>query len=181
MYIWSLVFLGLLLTTLKGVDYGRFYTQWNREYLVSKFGVYLYQVNDIVKSLEPKMATLFGSDKVYKEVNDFYSDRSDKQNYKNEYTNVLKGKNVIAIHFESMQNVLINMKINGTEITPNLNRLTKEGLYFSNFHPQVSFGTSSDTEFTMATSLLPVKSGSVFINYSDKEFVSMYKLSLIHI
>ena len=73
------------------------------------------------------MATLFGSDKVYKEVNDFYSDRSDKQNYKNEYTNVLKGKNVIAIHFESMQNVLINMKINGTEITPNLNRLTNYG------------------------------------------------------
>lgn len=176
MYIWSLVFLGLLLTTLKGVDYGRFYTQWNREYLVNKFGVYLYQVNDVVKSIEPKMATLFGSDRVYKEVNEFYSDRSDKQNYKNEYTNALKGKNVIAIHSESMQNVLINMKINGTEITPNLNKLTQEGIYFSNFHPQVSFGTSSDTEFTMATSLLPVKSGSVFINYSDKKYVSMYKL-----
>ncbi len=176
MYIWSLIFLGLLLTTLKGVDYGRFYTQWNREYLVNKFGVYLYQVNDVLKSIEPKMATLFGSDRVYKEVNDFYSDRSDKQNYKNEYTNALKGKNVIAIHSESMQNVLINMKINGTEITPNLNKLTQEGIYFSNFHPQVSFGTSSDTEFTMATSLLPVKSGSVFINYSDKKYVSMYEL-----
>lgn len=176
MYIWSFIFLALLLTTLKGVDYGRFYTQWNREYLVNKFGVYLYQVNDVVKSIEPKMATLFGSDKVYKEVNEFYSDRSDKQDYKNEYTNILKGKNVIAIHSESMQNVLINMKINGTEITPNLNKLSKEGIYFSNFHPQVSFGTSSDTEFTMATSLLPVKSGSVFINHSDKEYVSMYKL-----
>ncbi len=176
MYIWSFIFLALLLTTLKGVDYGRFYTQWNREYLVNKFGVYLYQVNDVVKSIEPKMATLFGSDKVYKEVNEFYSDRSDKQDYKNEYTNILKGKNVIAIHSESMQKVLINMKINGTEITPNLNKLSKEGIYFSNFHPQVSFGTSSDTEFTMATSLLPVKSGSVFINHSDKEYVSMYKL-----
>ena len=176
MYIWSLVFLGLLLSTLKGVDYGRFYTQWNREYLVNKFGVYLYQLNDVVKSIEPKMATLFGADKVYKEVNDFYSDRSDTQDYKNDYTNILKGKNVIAIHSESMQNVLLNMKINGTYITPNLNKLSQEGIYFSNFHPQVSFGTSSDTEFTMATSLLPVKSGSVFINYSDKEYVSMYKL-----
>ena len=75
-----------------------------------------------------------------------------------------------------MQNVLINLKISGKEITPNLNKLTKEGLYFDNFYSQVSFGTSSDTEFTYATSLLPVSSGTVFINHSDKEYVSFYKL-----
>ena len=176
MYIWMTVFFFLLISTLKGVDYGRFYSQWNREYLVNKFGVYLYQINDVIKSVEPKMATLFGSDKVYKEVNEFYKTRSDKKDYKNEYTNIFKEKNVIAIHSESMQNVLINMKINGQEITPNLNKLTKESLYFSNFHSQVSFGTSSDTEFTLATSLLPVKSGSVFINYSDRKYISMYQL-----
>ena len=61
-------------------------------------------------------------------------------------------------------------------VAPNLKRLSSEGLYFSNFYSQVSFGTSSDTEFTYATSLLPVSSGTVFINHSDKEYVSFYKL-----
>ena len=174
-YSWILIILVVFLSSLKGVDYGRLYNQWNREYLVSRFGVYLYQINDMVKSIEPKMAMLFGKDKAYKEVNDFYDKKNNKK-VENEYTNIFKDKNVIAIHAESMQQVLINLKINGNEITPNLNKLVSSGLYFDNFYSQVSFGTSSDTEFTLATSLLPVSSGTVFINYSDREYQSLYKL-----
>lgn len=174
-YKWVLIILIIFLSSLKGVDYGRLYNQWNREYLVSRFGVYLYQINDMVKSIEPKMATLFGKDKAYKEVNEFYEENSKKQ-IKNDYTNIFKGKNVIAVHSESMQQILMNMKINGNEITPNLNKMISSGLYFDNFYSQVSFGTSSDTEFTLATSLLPVSSGTVFINYSNREYQSLYKL-----
>ena len=175
LYTWILVFFIIFLSTLKPVDFSRLYSQWNREYLVSRFGVYMYQINDIVKSIEPKMSTLFGKDKAYKEINEYYEEEGNT-NKENKYTNIFKGKNVIAVHAESMQNVLINLKISGKEITPNLNKLTKEGLYFDNFYSQVSFGTSSDTEFTYATSLLPVSSGTVFINHSDKEYVSFYKL-----
>ena len=173
-YTWTGIILVLFLTSLKPVDFGRLYSQWNREYLVSRFGVYMYQINDMVKSIEPKMATLFGKDKAYKEINEFYAENSFKAK-KNEYTNIFKDKNVIAIHAESMQRTLINMKINGKEITPNLNKLAGSGIYFDNFYSQVSFGTSSDTEFTLATSLLPVSSGTVFINYSDRDYVSLYK------
>ena len=175
LYTWILVFFIIFLSTLKPVDFSRLYSQWNREYLVSRFGVYMYKINDIVKSIEPKMSTLFGKDKAYKEINEYYEEEGNT-NKENKYTNIFKGKNVIAVHAESMQNVLINLKISGKEITPNLNKLTKEGLYFDNFYSQVSFGTSSDTEFTYATSLLPVSSGTVFINHSDKEYVSFYKL-----
>ena len=45
-------------------------------------------------------------------------------------------------------NFLINLKINGVEVTPNLNKLVNESMYFDKFYPQVSVGTSSDTEFT---------------------------------
>lgn len=175
LYTWILVFFIIFLSTLKPVDFSRLYSQWNREYLVSRFGVYMYQINDIVKSIEPKMSTLFGKDKAYKEINEYYLEEGNSEK-KNSYSNIFKGKNVIAVHAESMQNVLINLKIGGKEITPNLNKLTKEGLYFENFYSQVSFGTSSDTEFTYATSLLPVSSGTVFINHSDKEYVSFYNL-----
>ena len=173
-YSWVAIILVVFLASLKPVDFGRLHSQWNREYLVSRFGVYLYQINDMVRSIEPRMATLFGKDKAYKEINEFYEKNSSKHE-KNEYTDLFKGKNVIAIHAESMQQVLINMKINGQEVTPNLNKLASEGIYFDNFYSQVSFGTSSDTEFTLATSLLPVSSGTVFINYSNREYASLYK------
>ena len=174
-YTWVIIFFVIFLCSLKPVDFSRLYSQWNREYLVSRFGVYMYQINDIVKSVEPKMATLFGKDKAYKNINEYYKEEGNTEQ-KNKYTNIFKGKNVIAVHAESMQNVLLNMKINGKEVTPNLNRLSKQGLYFDNFYSQVSFGTSSDTEFTMATSLLPVSSGTVFINHSNKQYESFYKL-----
>ncbi len=174
-YAWTLIFTTLFIFTLKPVDYSRFYKQWNREYLVSRFGVYLYQMNDIVKSIEPKMASLFGADKAVKDVNEYF-DTLDRKEPNNKYTNIFKGKNVIAVHAESMQNAPLNLSFNGQEVTPSLNKLKKEGLYFSNFYSEVSFGTSSDTEFAVATSLLPVDTGTVFINYADREYESFYKL-----
>ena len=95
---------------------------------------------------------------------------------KNNYTDIFKGKNVIAVHAESMQRSLIGLKVNGVEITPNLNKLANSGIYFDNFYSQVSFGTSSDTEFTLATSFLPVSGGTVFINYADRDYRSYYQL-----
>ena len=49
-------------------------------------------------------------------------------------------------------------------------------MYFSNFYPQISIGTSSDTEFTLNTSLMPANSGTVFVQYYNRDFVSIPKL-----
>lgn len=176
LYKWALISFVFLIFTLNLVDYGRLYTQWNREYSVSKFGVYLYQITDIIKSVEPTMASLFGSDKANKKITDYYNEKPNVQNYTNQYTNIFAGKNVIAIHAESMQTAVMEMEFNGKEVTPNLNKLAHEGLFFNNFYSQVSFGTSSDTEFTLATSLLPINNGTVFINYADRNYKSSYQL-----
>ena len=74
-----------------------------------------------------------------------------------------------------MQNYLLNTSINGKEIAPNLKRLASEGMYFSNFYAQESVGTSSDTEFTLSTSLLPASSGTVFVSYYDRYYPSIQK------
>ena len=65
---------------------------------------------------------------------------------------------------------------NGVEVTPNLNKLASDGIYFSNFYAQESVGTSSDSEFTFNTSLLPATSGTIAINYWDREYTTIQKL-----
>ncbi len=40
--------------TLSGLEIGRFVKQWNREYIVMRFGIYLYQGNDVVKKSTTK-------------------------------------------------------------------------------------------------------------------------------
>lgn len=166
----------LFALNLKPVDYSRLVKQWNRIYLVEKFGLYVYHVNDVFQSVEPKLIAIFGYDKAKKNFNDYYAKITDVQSYTNEYTNIFKGKNVISIHGESIQKFVINLKINGKEVTPNLNRLVKEGMYFSNYYSQVSVGTSSDSEFTINTSLMPAKVGVAFVSYFDREYVTIPKL-----
>lgn len=166
----------LFALNLKPVDYSRLVKQWNRIYLVEKFGLYVYHVNDVFQSVEPKLIAIFGYDKAKRNFNDYYAKRTDVQSYTNEYTNIFKGKNLISIHGESIQKFVINLKINGKEVTPNLNRLVKEGMYFSNYYSQVSVGTSSDSEFTINTSLMPAKVGVAFVSYFDREYVTIPKL-----
>lgn len=107
--------------TVTGVEYSRLSKQWNREFLVEKFGVYTYQLNDLFKSLDAKFNTLFGYDNAAKDFREFYSNKEEHKT--NEYTDKFKGKNVIVIHTESMQNAALNTSFNGQEVTPNLNRL----------------------------------------------------------
>lgn len=156
-------------------DWSRFTKMWNRESVLSSFGLFTYQLNDIAQSIEPQINNLFGHDKALKNVSDYYSNNLSEVS-ENDYTGIFEGKNVIVIHAESMQTIAMNSSFNGEEVTPNLNKLASEGIMFNNFYSQVGVGTSSDAEFTFSTSLMPSSSGTVFVNYFDREYVTIQKL-----
>ena len=155
--------------------WGRLYKLWNRESVVMNFGVYVYQIDDFIQGLTPKLSSMFGHDSAYKRVSDYYDNHKYKK-VTNEYTDIFKGKNVIVIHGESLQTFTMNLSFNDKEVTPNLNRLAKEGIFFSNFYSEVGVGTSSDAEFTFNTSLMPSNRGTVFVNYFDRDYISIPKL-----
>ena len=156
-------------------SFGRLYKLWNRVMVMDSWGPYVYQTDDIIQSLKPAFNNMFGYDKALKDTNDYYKENKKKLK-DNEYTGIYEGKNVIVIHAESLQSFLLGTKINGYEITPNLNKLVNSGMYFDHFYAQVGVGTSSDTEFTYATSLLPSNNGTVFVNYYDNKFVTVQNL-----
>ena len=174
----TLAFSGILallfLVTMSSLDVSRFLKQWNKEYIVMRFGIYIYQINDVVSSIQPKINSMFGYDQANKDFIDFYAEKEESST--NEYTNMFKGKNVIVIHAESMMTNAMSLSFNGEEVTPNLNRMAKEGMFFDNFFSQVSVGTSSDSELTYNTSLMPTKSGTAFVSYSDRTYISTPKL-----
>jgi len=155
-------------------EWSRFGKMWNRESVVSSFGIYTYQINDIVQSLEPKINNLFGYDKALKKVKDYYVENSVSKST-NKYTNVFEGMNVITIHAESLQTMALNKSFNGVEVAPFLTKMSTEGIFFSNYFSQVGVGTSSDAEFTYSTSLMPSSNGTVFVNYFDREYQTIQK------
>ncbi|MBR2712568.1 MAG: sulfatase-like hydrolase/transferase [Bacilli bacterium] len=165
----------LFFITVTSVELSRLSKQWNREFLVTRFGVYTYQLNDLFKSLDAKFNTLFGYDNAAKEFREYYDENQIKLET-NDYTKIFEGKNLILIHAESIQKAALVQSFNGKEVTPNLNRIKDEGIYFSNFYAQASSGTSSDSEFTVSTSLLPVTNGAVAVSYWNREYETLQKL-----
>jgi len=156
-------------------SWSRLYKLWNRESVVINFGIYIYQADDFIQSLTPKLNSIFGHDNALKNVSDYYKENNNKKS-NNKYTDIFKGKNILVIHYESMQTFPMYLSFNNEEVTPNMNRLAKEGIFFSNFYSQVGVGTSSDAEFTFNTSLMPSTSGTVFVNYFDRDYVSIPNL-----
>ena len=165
----------LFFMTVTSVEFSRLSKQWNREFLVTKFGVYTYQLNDLFKSLDAKFNTLFGYDNAAKKFREYY-DENTIQLTKNSFTNEFEGKNVLVIHAESVQNAAVRQSFNGEQVAPFLNKIKDEGIYFSNFYAEASSGTSSDSEFSFSTSLLPVTNGAVAVSYWNREYETFQKL-----
>jgi len=87
-----------------------------------------------------------------------------------------KGKNLIVIQIEALQQFVINQSVNGQEITPNLNRWINKSLYFDNCFYQVSSGNTSDAEFMVNNSLYPAASGAAYYNYTGNTLNSLGRL-----
>lgn len=159
-------------------DYSRLAKQWNRVYIVERFGIIIYQTNDLIQSLTPKLSSLFGYEEAANLFHEYFDnqDESTMYNGKNEYTNILDGYNVIFVHMEGMQTYLMDVAFNGVDAVPNVKKLASEGMFFKKFYPQISTGTSSDTEFTLSSSLMPASSGTVFVSYYDRNYITIQKL-----
>ncbi|MBS4538530.1 LTA synthase family protein [Clostridium sp. D2Q-11] len=164
-------------TTLTGTDKSRIIKQWNRPYLVEQLGIYSYTTADFVKNLASNNHKI--SEEETEEVSVVLEDLVDgnlNTETVNEYSDIFKGRDIYVIHYESAQAFAMDQEFEDGPVTPFLNKMASEGLYFNNFYPQHSVGTSSDTEFTFNTSLLPINNGTVFMTHANREYVSLQKL-----
>lgn len=89
------------------------------------------------------------------------------------YSNIGKGKNLIVIQVESLQQFVINTKVNGQEVTPNLNKFINKSIYFDNFFHQVAAGNTSDAEFMTNNSLYPAAAGAAYSIYYKNDLNSL--------
>lgn len=87
-----------------------------------------------------------------------------------------KGKNVIILQLEAFQNFAINLSIDGQAVTPNLNALINESLYFPHFFQTIGQGNTSDAEFMSNTSIYPTGVIAMSTGYGDREIPSMPRM-----
>ena len=86
---------------------------------------------------------------------------------------VAKGANLVMLQVESLQGFVIGLEINGSEVTPFLNRWRREALWFSNVTDQSGEGRSSDSEFLTQVSLLPASGVAAAFRHSGNDFTGL--------
>ncbi|ANU27518.1 LTA synthase family protein [Planococcus versutus] len=92
------------------------------------------------------------------------------------YFSDAKGRNLIVIQVESMQNFPVGLELDGEEVTPHLNKLIDDSFYFPNTAQQTGPGNTSDAEFILNTSLYPVAFNPTSQTYGQKKFPSLPRL-----
>ncbi len=88
----------------------------------------------------------------------------------NSYKGMFAGKNLLIIEVESLEKFVINQRVYGQEITPNINKLLKNSVYFTDVHEQVHEGNTIDAEFITNTSLYPLLQGSTSFLYPYNDY-----------
>ena len=134
---------------------------------LTPIGYHLFELYDYIKEYKPCILT----SKEKSDIKNWYKDKGEVLP-PNEYKGMFKGKNVIVLQVESLENFVINQKVNGQEITPNLNKLLNNSFYFNNFHEQTYNGTTSDAELIANTSLFPIRKGTTFFRYGTNTYTN---------
>src|SRR5690625_314357 len=150
---------------------------FDREYLVKNIGLFNYHVYDVFMHSKVKSKRLLTDGNDIPAIKDYISDniRSDEES---DLFGVAEDKNIIFIFAESVQNFVINNKVNGEEITPFMNNLVKyeDTYYFDNFYHQTEQGKTSDSEFLVENSLYPLSRGAVFFTNGQNEYNGLSEL-----
>lgn len=148
----------------------RLYTDvYDLNALVGKMGIINFSLEDTAKYMA-RSNLVSASDKSFLFS---YAKSRQAQPEMSEYFGKDKSKNLIIIQVESLENAVINETIGGQEITPNLNKLASEGLYFDNYYAQVGPGNTADTEFSTMNSLYPLPDDVVFVDYAKNKYTAL--------
>ena len=91
-----------------------------------------------------------------------------------------RGRNLIVVQVESLQDFAVDFTIGGQEVMPHLRRWNGDSLRFTNVTDQTSEGRTSDAEFTTLTSLLPLDHGAVAFRFPANHYAALPRVLTEH-
>ena len=150
---------------------------YNKDAQVKKGTIYGYHVADIESLINIKKKAKYDNKEEmlsdYEKLKEEYNEKYGESNYNLE--GIAKGKNVIIVQLESVQEFVINKTINGKEITPNIKKFINENIEFSNMFMQ-SYSTTADSEFSTVTSLYPMENGMSYSRYYSNKYDDIFTM-----
>lgn len=135
------------------------------------YNYYLYAASETIFERNEKPMTKKEKENIEKFLEAHLTDENDT----NAYTNLAYGKNLVILQLEAFNNFVINLKVDGVEITPNLNKLVNESYYNNRFYSTAGIGNTSDCEFGVFTGLYPNGNDLAVFSCDGKKYETIAK------
>lgn len=155
-------------------DVNRIHHAYERKNIAKDLGVYYFHGYDIVDFARNKWFTSTSMDESERDViTEYLSLKSSEHEPLAFYDADL---NLVVIQVEAMQEFVVDLEMEGEEVTPFLNKMKNEALYFDNIYHQVAAGNTSDAEFLLNVGLYPAPIGAVNYLHATNKFITLGEL-----
>lgn len=133
---------------------------------VSNQEFYSYHIKDTINNIYNNNKETINKDSLLLSTGSYENEKSGP------LFGIAKGRNLIVIQVESLQNMVVSKEYNGQDITPNLTKLIndKSTIYFDNYFEQRGSGNTSDAEFASNNSIYGTVESYTYKIYADNYF-----------
>ncbi len=155
-------------------DVNRMHHAYERKNIAKDLGVYYFHGYDIVDFAKNKWFTSTSMDEAELQViTDYLLAKPSGPGPVALYD---ADMNLVIIQVEAMQEFVVDLEIEGEMVTPFLNKLKEDALYFENIYHQVAAGNTSDAEFLLNVGLHPAPVGAVNYLHATNKFITLGEL-----
>jgi len=146
---------------------------FNATHLARQIGALNLHAVDLGRSMAGELLQRELDDEEIREVERFFDDRRSSRAGSGPFFGAARGSNLVMVQVESLQAFVIGFRIGGREVTPHLNALAAQNLFFGNVTDQTQEGRSSDAELATQVSLLPLDRGAAAFLHAENHYTGL--------
>ncbi len=119
------------------------------------FGLFNFHLHDVWNAIKAPFERVEVTAEDLKVVDLLLQEKKDLNDLDSPLRGSARGRNLILISLESFQHFLLDLEVEGEEVTPTLNGLARQALRWDYIFDNVGKGGTSDAEFMVMTGLMP--------------------------
>jgi phosphoglycerol transferase MdoB-like AlkP superfamily enzyme len=161
---------------LVAADTGVLQQVFRNVYLAREVGVLNYHAYDLARHVWRSTVRPGLDDADFRALVGFFSERAPQRAGSGPWFGAARGMNLVMVQVESLQGFVVDLEVNGRQVTPFLNRWVDEAAFFTNVTDQTAQGRSSDSELTTQVSMLPPVRGAAAFLFAGNDFTGIARM-----